>query len=166
MLEEGTFLPSVNIGGHLPLYMFLLQLRKLCKIIAVGKLCYSCPAQSGQYGLLLALWLLRLAMGVWPWSMASMAHATHVTGTTRSKEGRITLPAGVMSQCLDLRERWRAPHPVIRLQRQEFYGAVTKLFISEHTLLATCYICWQYTEEFVWLKDDQSTLLRRRLYCA
>ena len=61
MLEEGTFLPSVNIGGHLPLYMFLLQLRKFCKIIAVGKLCY-CPAQSGQYGLLLALWLLRLAM--------------------------------------------------------------------------------------------------------
>ena len=61
MLEEGTFLPSVNIGGHLPLYMFLLQLRKFCKIIAVGKLCY-CPAQSGQYGLLLALWLLRLAI--------------------------------------------------------------------------------------------------------
>ena len=108
----------------------------------------------------------RFGYYVWPWSMATMAHPTHVTGITRSKEGRITLPAGVMSQCLDLRERWRAPHPVIRLQWQEFYGAVTKLFISEHTLLATCYICWQYTEEFVWLKDDQSTLLRRRPYCA
>ena len=29
----------------------------------------------------------------------------------------------------------------IPLQRQEFYGAVTKSIINEHTYLVTCYIC-------------------------
>ena len=116
-----------------------------------------CLARGCTVGHLLALWLLRLAMG----------HGNYGLHNTckryiQHQKGKCHTTVTSRALCHNLPERWRAPLLLIRLQWPEFYRAVMKLIINKYMYLASWYICWQHTEEFVWLKDYQSTLLRLR----